>query len=148
MLFRSLDAALIDEAKRRTDLVALVARDGVRFERRGREYWASCPLHGEATPSFHVLPERGFWKCFGCGQGGDAISYLMATRRLDFPRAARQLAEATGLLAGGGPAAFSARTAEQAAEAAARDLAAAKQRHQKAREMAYAVWKSAAPGHA
>ena len=54
------------------------------LQRSGRSYRALCPFHAEKTPSFYVFPETQTWKCFGCGVGGDAFSYLMQRDNLDF----------------------------------------------------------------
>jgi DNA primase len=56
-----------------------------------------CPFHDERSPSFHVTPARGLWYCFGCGTGGDVISFLQRIDHLSFNEAVEQLAERTGL---------------------------------------------------
>ncbi len=53
-----------------------------------------CPFHGEKTPSFHVHPDRGFFKCFGCGAGGDVISFFQLLENLTFPEARARAREA------------------------------------------------------
>lgn len=62
-----------------------------------RDFWACCPLHEEATPSFHVDDRRGFYKCFGCGARGDALGLVMAVENLDFRAALRRGAEIAGV---------------------------------------------------
>ncbi|MGF7160143.1 DNA primase [Rhodoligotrophos appendicifer] len=91
----------VDALKARVDLVALVARD-TKLKRRGQEYWGCCPLpnHSERTASFHVIPTKGLFKCFGCGAGGDAIAYLERTRGLSFVAAVEQLAQFAGIYPG------------------------------------------------
>lgn len=79
-----------------TDLVALVS-ETVALRQRGRDLWGCCPFHGEKTPSFHVMPDRGFWKCFSCGKGGDCFDYVMERDHLEFPEAVRMLAERAGI---------------------------------------------------
>lgn len=69
-------------------------------ERSAGDFWACCPFHGEDTPSFHVLPHRGMFKCFGCGESGDVFSFVMKTRGLDFREALELLAERTGVQLG------------------------------------------------
>ena len=80
----------------RTDIVALVA-SRVELRRAGRSFSGLCPFHGERTPSFHVNPERRMFKCFGCGAGGDAISFVMKNEGKSFVEAARDLAARAGV---------------------------------------------------
>ncbi len=79
-----------------TDLVALVG-ETVVLRQRGNDFWGCCPFHNEKTPSFHVIPDTGFWKCFSCGKHGDCFSYVMERDHLDFPDAVRALAERAGI---------------------------------------------------
>jgi len=79
-----------------TDLVALVG-ETVALRSRGRDYWGCCPFHNEKSPSFHVMPDRGFWKCFSCGKGGDAFNFVMEREHLEFPDAVRYLADRAGI---------------------------------------------------
>jgi DNA primase len=89
-------AISLDEFKARLPLAEVVARY-VRLTRRGRDLWGCCPFHNEKTPSFHVVQDRGFYHCFGCGQHGTAIDFMMAIEGLDFAQAIARLAELTGL---------------------------------------------------
>ena len=91
-----MERSTIEAIKAATDLVALVEQD-VKLERAGRLYRGLCPFHQEKTPSFVVFPETGTWHCFGCGKGGDAVSYLMRRERLTFTEAVHLLAERAGL---------------------------------------------------
>ncbi len=84
-----------EEIKRRVDMVGLVSRY-VTLQRSGRRMRARCPFHEETEPSFYVDP-AGFYKCFGCGAGGDAFQFLMQIEGLSFPEAAERLAEMVGL---------------------------------------------------
>src|ERR1700760_904627 len=86
---------LLDEIRRRTDLVALVGRR-VKLVRKGRVMWGCCPFHGEKSPSFKVENERHAYKCFGCGVGGDAFKWLIETEGLSFPEAVQKLAGPAG----------------------------------------------------
>lgn len=63
----------------------------------GRHYKALCPFHAEKTPSFVVNPEKQIFKCFGCGEGGDAVTFLMKQERFTFPEAVRYLAGRAGI---------------------------------------------------
>lgn len=79
-----------------TDLVSLVG-ETVALRQRGRDLWGCCPFHHEKSPSFHVMPDRGFWKCFSCGKGGDCFDFVMERDHLEFPEAVRALAERAGI---------------------------------------------------
>lgn len=79
-----------------TDLVALVG-ETVALRSRGHDLWGCCPFHQEKSPSFHVIPDRGFWKCFSCGKGGDCFDFVMERDHLEFPEAVRMLAERVGI---------------------------------------------------
>src|SRR6185312_4842203 len=85
---------LLEEIRRRTDLVALVGRR-VKLVRKGRVMWGCCPFHGEKSPSFKVENERRAYKCFGCG--GDAFKSLTEPERRSFPASVEQLATETGV---------------------------------------------------
>ena len=69
-----------------------VVGDFVTLKRQGGSYWACCPFHNEKTPSFHVVPSRGIYKCFGCGKAGSAVGFLMEYERLSYTEALRYLA--------------------------------------------------------
>lgn len=86
----------IQLVRQRTDLAALVG-ETVKLMRRGRSWLGLCPFHKEKTPSFHVTPERGMFHCFGCGEHGNAITFVMKVEGLTFPEAVRRLAERAGL---------------------------------------------------
>lgn len=77
--------------------IAAIAREATRLERSGRKLKGLCPLHREKTPSFYVDPELGFFKCFGCGAGGDGISLHMRLTGDDFPAAIAALARRFGV---------------------------------------------------
>ena len=91
---------ITDEDKERvraaTDIVQLVS-ETVMLKQRGQEFWGCCPFHGEKTPSFHVIPSTGLFKCFGCGAGGDVFGYIMKRENLEFPDAIRFLADRAGI---------------------------------------------------
>lgn len=80
----------------RTDLAGLIGRD-VALKRNGREFIGLCPFHRERSPSFSVVPEKGFYHCFGCSAHGDAIDYLTESRGMSFMEAVEELADAAGL---------------------------------------------------
>ena len=87
---------LLEEVRRRTDLVALVGRR-VKLVRKGRVMWGCCPFHQEKSPSFKVENERRLYKCFGCGKGGDAFRWLIETEGLSFREAVEKLAGEAGV---------------------------------------------------
>src|SRR5579859_6522675 len=87
---------LLEEVRRRTDLVALVGRR-VKLVRKGRVIWGCCPFHQEKSPSFKVENERRLYKCFGCGKGGDCFRWLIETEGLSFREAVEKLAGEAGV---------------------------------------------------
>ncbi|MBV8073845.1 MAG: DNA primase [Candidatus Eremiobacteraeota bacterium] len=91
-----IDPAITREILSRTDLAALIGQY-VSLHKRGRDLVGLCPFHAEKTPSFHAHPDQGYWKCFGCGKGGDAIRFVMELENLKFPEAARLLAKRAGI---------------------------------------------------
>lgn len=86
----------LDELLSRTDIVDLVS-ESVRLTKKGNSYWGCCPFHSEKTPSFHVVPDRQMYKCFGCGKGGGAINYVMELENLPFRDAVAVLARRAGM---------------------------------------------------
>lgn len=90
----------IDALKARvplTDIFApFVTWDRKKSNPRKRDYWACCPFHGEKTPSFHVMDQRAFFNCFGCGQKGDHVKALMLLEGLDAKAAIARLNELAG----------------------------------------------------
>ena len=75
-----------------TARVEEVVGDFVTLKRRGSSYVACCPFHNEKTPSFHVTPSKGIYKCFGCGKAGSAVGFVMEYEHLSYPEALRYLA--------------------------------------------------------
>lgn len=66
----------VEEIKSRLDIVDVISKH-VILKKRGMNYIGLCPFHNEKTPSFIVSPQKGIYKCFGCGKGGDAITFIM-----------------------------------------------------------------------
>ena len=86
----------LDELRARLPVSEVVGRK-VRLVRKGREHSGLCPFHNEKTPSFTVNDEKAFYHCFGCGQHGDVITFVMETEGLSFPEAVERLASQAGL---------------------------------------------------
>ncbi|MBK9167866.1 MAG: DNA primase [Bryobacterales bacterium] len=86
------------QVKAAVDIVAVVG-EFVRLKRVGatQSYIGLCPFHNEKTPSFRVNGAHQFYKCFGCGQGGDVFKFIQELERLSFPEALRWLAERYGI---------------------------------------------------
>ena len=74
-----------------------VVQDYVNLRRRGVNLIGLCPFHNEKTPSFTVSPAKGIYKCFGCGKGGDAVTFVMEQENVAFPEAIRHLAKKYGI---------------------------------------------------
>ena len=87
----------IEEVRRRTDIVSLVG-EYVTLKKAGKNYLGLCPFHREKTPSFTVSPDKQMFYCFGCSEGGNAVSFLMKLNNLTFPEALRQLAGKVGVV--------------------------------------------------
>lgn len=80
---RILDTSRIDE----------VVSDFVSLKKRGTNYVGLCPFHNEKTPSFHVSPSKGIYKCFGCSKGGDSVNFIMEHEHYSYVEALKYLAE-------------------------------------------------------
>jgi DNA primase len=91
-----LDQSVIREIHTRIDIATYIGQY-VSLKKRGRDLVGLCPFHGEKTPSFHVHQEEGYFKCFGCGAGGDVIAFAMKLENLPFGDAARLLANKAGI---------------------------------------------------
>ncbi len=90
------DYSLIQEIKERLDVVSVIGRY-VPLKKTGSSYRGLCPFHSEKTPSFHVFPQTGTWKCFGCGAGGDIFTFIEKRENLPFPDVLRMLAQEAGV---------------------------------------------------
>lgn len=86
-----ISAESIEQLKQRADIYEIVSQY-VELRRAGANYTACCPFHNENTPSFVVNPQRNIFKCFGCGEGGDSISFIMKIENLAFGEAVEKLA--------------------------------------------------------
>ena len=90
------DRNFTDELRERLSIVDIVGRR-VPLVKKGQNYWGCCPFHNEKTPSFSVNEDKGFYHCFGCGEHGDIISFVMKSQNVDFKTAITELAAQAGL---------------------------------------------------
>src|SRR5947199_1282682 len=86
----------VERVKATVEILPLV-EDVVRLRKSGGTYKGLCPFHSERTPSFTVSPARGTFKCFGCGEGGDAITFVEKTENVDFVGAIEVIARRFGV---------------------------------------------------
>lgn len=91
-----LPETFLNELKYNTDIEQVIGRY-VQLRRRGRNLTGLCPFHSEKTPSFTVYPDTQSFYCFGCGAGGDAITFMRKIENLDYMEAVRALAERAGM---------------------------------------------------
>ena len=87
---------IITRVLERTDITELIGTY-TPLKRAGKNYKGLCPFHHEKTPSFVVTPDKQIFHCFGCGTGGNVISFVMKLEKLEFPEAVRFLAEKAGI---------------------------------------------------
>ena len=90
------DNSFTDELRQRLSLVDVISHR-VPLVKKGQNYWGCCPFHNEKTPSFSVNEDKGFYHCFGCGEHGDIISFVMKSENMDFKNAIKELADMAGL---------------------------------------------------
>lgn len=90
------DNSFTDELRQRLSLVDVISRR-VPLKKKGQNYWGCCPFHNEKTPSFSVNEDKGFYHCFGCGEHGDIISFIMKSENLEFKAAIKELADMAGM---------------------------------------------------
>jgi len=86
----------IEEVQQKTDIVDLIS-GYVPLKRAGRNFKTQCPFHDEKTPSFFVNPQKQIFHCFGCGEGGGALQFLMLYDKFSFPEAVEVLAKRLGM---------------------------------------------------
>lgn len=87
---------IIDEVKSRCDIVNVISQY-ISLKQSGSNFSGLCPFHSEKTGSFHVNQGKQIYKCFGCGEGGDVINFVMKIENLDFIEAVKLLAEKNGI---------------------------------------------------
>ena len=86
----------VDEVKSKVDIVEVIS-SYIPLKKSGRNYAALCPFHSEKTPSFMVSPERQVFKCFGCDQSGDVLTFLEKKEGWEFREALEELAKRAGV---------------------------------------------------
>lgn len=141
----------LDRIRETVSLREVAEAAGVEWDRRKSnaargDWWAPCPFHQEKSASFHVLDRDGFFKCFGCGAGGDLFRFVMDLRGVDFATAVKELAERGGVAAEETDAERDARRARRAAEAARRAREEAEAARRKLASSAE-LWRASIPGH-
>lgn len=97
-----IETAVVDHVRDATDLLGLIGRY-VELRKEGKEYVGLCPFHAEKTPSFKVNPRKGFFHCFGCGEHGGAIDFVMLHMGMGFGDAVRALARDANIVIPEGP---------------------------------------------
>ena len=91
-----IDRATIDRIYAAADIVEIIS-DYVTLKKKGVNYQACCPFHNEKTPSFVVSPSKGVYKCFGCGKGGNAVTFVMEHEGVSYPEALKIVAKRYGI---------------------------------------------------
>ncbi len=91
-----IDRDTIDKIYATADIVEVI-NDYVTLKKKGVNYQACCPFHNEKTPSFVVSPSKGLFKCFGCGKGGNAVSFVMEHENITYPEALKIVAKKYGI---------------------------------------------------
>src|SRR5690625_677382 len=88
--------AIIDQIRQETDIVDIIG-EYVQLKKQGRNYFGLCPFHDEKSPSFSVTKEKQIFHCFGCGKGGNVITFLMEVESFTFVEALRFLGDKVGV---------------------------------------------------
>ena len=91
-----IDRETVDRIYAAANIVDIIG-DYVTLKRKGVNYQACCPFHNEKTPSFIVSPSKGVYKCFGCGKGGNAVTFLMEHENITYPEALKMVAKRYGI---------------------------------------------------
>ncbi len=91
-----IDRATVDRIYAAANIVDIIG-DYVTLKRKGVNYQACCPFHDEKTPSFVVSPSKGVYKCFGCGKGGNAVTFVMEHEGVSYPEALKMVAKRYGI---------------------------------------------------
>src|SRR5690625_1716739 len=87
---------IVDNIRKTNDIVDIVG-EYVQLKKQGRNYFGLCPFHGEKTPSFSVTQEKQIFHCFGCGKGGNVITFMMEIEGFTFYDALKFLSDRSGI---------------------------------------------------
>lgn len=93
---RKIPEQLIEQIRSQSDIVDVIS-DYMQLTKRGRNWFGLCPFHGEQTPSFSVSADKQIFHCFGCGAGGNSITFVMDIESISFPEAVSKLGERAGI---------------------------------------------------
>src|SRR5699024_9544392 len=91
-----IDRETVDRIYAAANIVEIIG-EYVTLKRKGGNYQACCPFHNEKTPSFVVSPSKGLYKCFGCGKGGNAVTFIMEHEGVSYPEALKMVAKRYGI---------------------------------------------------
>ena len=91
-----IDRQTVDRIYAAANIVEIIG-DYVTLKKKGVNYQACCPFHQEKTPSFVVSPSKGVYKCFGCGKGGNAVTFVMEQEGISYPEALKIVAKRYGI---------------------------------------------------
>ncbi len=86
----------VEEVRTRNDIVDVIS-GYVKLTKKGSNYFGLCPFHNEKSPSFSVSPSKQMYYCFGCGAGGNVITFVMEYENYSFPEALKMLADRAGV---------------------------------------------------
>src|SRR3954466_6721695 len=89
--------SFIDDLKSQTDIISVIG-EVVSLRKAGSTHKGLCPFHQEKSPSFNVNGDKGFFKCFGCGAGGDVVTFVELQQKVPFTEAVRYLAQRAGMV--------------------------------------------------
>ena len=92
-----IDDEIREKVRSSSDILEIISQY-VSLKKTGSNYTGLCPFHSEKTPSFTVSPSKQFYHCFGCGEGGDVISFIMKEEKLSFPESVKLLADRAGII--------------------------------------------------
>ncbi len=96
MLNKGYGSEFIEKLKSKNEIVSTISKY-IRVEKKGKNYWACCPFHSEKTPSFCINEYDQYYHCFGCGESGDVITFLMKYENISYPEAVEELAKCAGM---------------------------------------------------
>ncbi len=91
-----IDQATVEKIYAAANIVEVIG-DFVQLRKKGVNYQSCCPFHNEKTPSFVVSPSKGLFKCFGCGKGGNAVTFVMEHENMTYPEALKYVARKYGI---------------------------------------------------